>query len=350
MNLCRGFHLINAVWGEEYTNFFLNLCLPTQLSPENIPAFKNVERAVYKIYTTAKDAETIFRHPIYSVLSAAIETEIKIFNFSESYLQNYKHQTLTYCHQHAVVEAYQENCGIIFLVADGAYADGSFKNLIRISKSGKRAIMLCTYRIAKETFVPEFLRLFNPNRELTISASPRELVRLSLKHLHPTTKVLFWQRNGCNSFHPSMLFWSVGDEGLVARSFHTHPLMIIPSRKDVLPYPTIDGKYVSLACPNLEDDVYVVEDSDYIYYAELSNSEMYPEHIRPQGITNEEEVACWMTQATDIFHRYCFQHHKILHHANDITPEWEIIKKETEKVTAKIYNDFNNTYQGISIY
>jgi hypothetical protein len=350
MNLCKGFHLINVVWGDEYTDFFLKLCLPTQLSPRNIPAFKNVERAVYKLYTTAKDAETIIKHPIYSILSETIDTEIKIFNFSEKFLRDYKHPALTYCHQHAAVSAYKENCGLIFLVADGAYADGSFENLIKISNKGKRAIMLCTYRIAKETFVPQFMKLFNPHGGLTISASPRELVKLSLKHLHPTTKVLFWGENGCQSWHPSMLFWSVGDEGIIAKSFHAHPLMIIPSRKDILPYPTIDGKYVSLVCPNLEDDVYVVKDSDEIYYSELSKSELYPEHIRPEGTTDYQDVAEWMTRATDSFHRYCFKNHTILHHANDIIPKWEKVKKESDQARNEIFNEFENAYHSVSYY
>lgn len=351
MLLCKGFHLINVVWGDEYTDFFLKLCLPTQLSPRNIPAFQKVEKAVYKLYTTPKDAEKIAKHPVYKVLSKTIETELRIFNFSEDFIRNYKHQTLTYCHQHAAAAAYKEDCGLIFLVADGAYADGSFENLIKISQQGKRAIMLCTYRITQETFVPQFMKLFNPAGNLAISAPPRELVKLSLKHLHPTTKVLFWQERGCQSRHPSMLFWSVQDEGVVAKSFHTHPLMIIPSSKNVLPNPTIDGKYVSLACPNLEDDVYVVEDSDEIHYVELSRSEMYPEHIRPEGITDEQEVALWMTKATDLFHRYCFKDHKIIHHCSNITtPKWEIVKRQTDKVANKIYEEFNNTYHGVSIY
>ena len=339
MNRCSRFHLINVVWGKIYTKFFLDLCLPTQLSPGNVPAFRNLERAVYKIYTTAQDAETIIKHPSYSVLSDTIDTQIKIFNFPDEYLKNYKHTAMNSCHQHAVVEANKDNCGLVFLIPDGAYADGSLNKLIDLSKAGKRAVMLSTYRINKETFVPEFVELFNPHSLPTISVSTRELVRLSLKHLHPVTEALFWKSTGSKSAWPSINIWRVSNEEILIRQFHLHPLMVIPSRKDVLPSPTIDGKYISMGCSNL-DEVYIVEDSDEMYYCELSKPDMYRDHIRSEGWTDIKFVAQWMESQTDSFHRYCLKNYRIRHHANGISPKWEKIKRESDIIINEVESVF----------
>lgn len=344
----HGFDFIVAVWGEAYTNLFLNVCLPTQLSPNNLQAFKDVEGTVYQIYTTAKDAETIVKHPAYSVLSEIMETQIKVFSFSDDFMKEYKHQVMNYCHQHSIVEANRKNSAVVFLIPDGAYADGLLKGLITLSQEGKQAVMLSSMRVTKETFLPEFHKLFNPNGNSTvISASPRQLVSLFLKHLHPCTKSLFWESKGSKSAWPSIILWDLGEEGVLVRQFHLHPLMVIPSRKDLLPSPTIDGEYISLVCENL-DNVYVVEDSDDLYYCEISNRNVYPEHILKEGIADVKAVATWMKYLTDPLHRHCFKNFRLKHHVGDISPLWEKVQRESDEVVNEITNEFEAFFQDAS--
>ena len=60
------FHFLVTVWGDEFVDLFLNLCLPNQLTPGNLLAFRSDEvKATYIIYTTARDQETIERHESY---------------------------------------------------------------------------------------------------------------------------------------------------------------------------------------------------------------------------------------------------------------------------------------------
>jgi len=347
MNKWSGFHLINVVWGESFTKLFLDVCLPTQLSPRNLGAFRNEKNAVYRIYTTAKDAETIIKHPVYSVLSKTIRTKIKIFDLDS--LKGTKHEVMNWCHQHAVIQANKDNCILIFLLPDGAFADGLFEKLISLAYAGKRTVMIGTFRVVKETFIPDLITLFNPEKKPTISISNRLLVSLSLEHLHPINKAQFWEDDGCRSFHPAMLYWRVANEGMVAKYFHTQPIMIYPLNKNVLPSPTIDGKYVSLACPEPED-IYVVQDSDDMYYCEFSSADIYQDHIRHQGVTNIEDMAHWVHRMTDSFHRYCFKNYKLLTHVGEISPLWAKAHAESDIVGEQIFAEFELRYKGESVY
>lgn len=333
---CNGFHFINVVWGEAYTSLFLDVCLPSQLSAGNLQALHNVEGVVYKIYTTAKDAEIITKHPGYLALSKMVKPEIKVFELSNNYLKANKHTAMNYCHHHAIIEANKDNCALIFLSPDTIWGDGSFKNLIELAKEGKRTVMIGAYRTVIETIVPDFMRLYNPDNSIAVSVSSRELVRLFLKHIHLTTKALFWEGTGSSTIWPSVIMWPVGNEGILAKHFHIHPLMVNPLRKDVLPSPTIDGKYISLVCPNAED-VYVVQDTDEIFACELSNANIFLEHILPSRSTDIAKIAEWMKYATDDFHRYCFKNYTLKIHAHNLSPIWEKVEAEANEIAKKIY-------------
>nr|HPO08633.1 hypothetical protein [bacterium] len=66
-------HLIMAVWGQEYVDLFLNVALPSQLSPANLPAIRHSSELLYKIYTTKEDESRIREHPAFERLCRFVE-------------------------------------------------------------------------------------------------------------------------------------------------------------------------------------------------------------------------------------------------------------------------------------
>ena len=54
------FHAITHVWGREYLDLFLNLCLPNQLAPGNVPALPLGSR--YRILTRSIHVEELDAH------------------------------------------------------------------------------------------------------------------------------------------------------------------------------------------------------------------------------------------------------------------------------------------------
>jgi len=330
------FRFVNVVWGDTYTDLFLNVVLPNQLSSGNLGIFRGREGAVYRIYTTSKDAENIKISPAFLKLSGIMSSEIALID--DVNIEN-KYSALIECHRRAIRAAGNDCAALVFLSPDVIYADGTFTNLTRLAAAGNRAVMVATIRLVKETFVPVFLERCYSKDDLTAPISSRELVKLALNHLHPITKSLFWHSTEFNREWPSHLYWGIGQEGLLARCFNPSTLMVNPRRRGILPRSTVDNDYVLLACPNPED-LYVVEDSDEIAGFEISSlSEPVGQMVHwgkiERNVSNIIEVAAWAKYHTNSHHRE-FLRHRIRFHFNDVSENWYKVEHLSDKVVDTI--------------
>lgn len=331
------FHIINVVWGEEYTDLFLKVCLPSQLSPGNLPAFSNMGKsAIYKLYTTEKDAETIVKSPVFSELCSVIPVQIVKINIDIDLSKKY--EAMIHCHNQAIAFSHKLNAKLVFLSPDSVLADKVCANLIKIEATGKLVVMLPAYRTAKETFVPALMQAFYGNNVLRVSIQSRDLVGISLEHLHPYSQALIWDATDYNTF-PSHIYWKVNDKGLLGRCFNMHPLMINPQGIDVVPQGTIDGEYWEQICPNLED-VYIVKDSDEMFAIEFSSVNYLTNGISLGKNSNVHEVAEW---AMSRWNNHPCLHGNLLKqqiriHGEDINDEeWRKVENDSDKILSEIY-------------
>ena len=154
---------------------------------------------------------------------------------------------------------------LIFLSADFIFSDGSLAAVVRRQRAGYRAVVNTGLRLAKESF----LQSVDGSTAGAAARTGRELVRMALPHLHPHTQSMFADARSCSRF-PVAVYWRVGNEGLLARCLHLHPLMIDPMIP-VLPRRTIDGRYLEQACPDAAR-VHVVSDSDELQMFELTRA------------------------------------------------------------------------------
>lgn len=344
------FHVTNVVWGEEYTDLFLNISLPTQLAPGNLPSFSQKGKsAIYKIFTTEKDGEVIKKSPVFAELSSVMPTEIiSIDNFDLSDEQKYgegnveKYYVVIDCYQQVVKDCIKDNAKFLFLTPDFVFPDGLFANLIEIDeKEGKPVVMTHSYRALRKSFVSAVKEKFDNNNCLRVSIPVRDVIKFSLKHLHPYSEALFWDAENYNHF-PSHIYWRVRD-GILARCFDMHPLMLKPTaNKKAVLSGTVDGKYWQQICPSLED-VYVPKDSDEMVLIELSSIK----HQSTVGIitarkSNTLEVAKWAISRWnnnsslygDLLKK------RIRVHGEDINEEeWKKVEEESDRVIAEI-DDF----------
>lgn len=331
------FYIITIVWGEVYTDLFLRFALPTQLSAGNLPAFRQVEKAVYAIYTTSKDAETIRTSSVYSALYDIVYPEI--VEIDDIDLNQNKMVVWNECQKRAILAGNRDNSILIFLSPDDLWADGSFSNLLKIAASGKKVVLVNTVNLTKETFVPAFVQEFTPNKDLSISVTPRELVRLSLDHLHPLYKAWTWDsKDYCYPPYSPHIYWKVNQEGLLGKGFHIHPLLVNPARKDVVPSHAVDVDYIHSACPNIKD-IYVVEDSDEILYCGLRFYEQNIKDIKPYDVKNGRNVWNIALLAANIskvlYYHHVFRYNTRIHQC-EFSPEWEKIEKEANWMGQKI--------------
>jgi hypothetical protein len=151
---------------------------------------------------------------------------------------------------------------------------------------------------------------------------------MGLRHLHPIARSHFFNEYE-GGLMPANLVWSVGDEGLLLRCFHLHPLMV----KTQVPFAefksTIDDDLALRACPDSSRD-YVVTDSDELMLFEMSALSHVVGTICPKG--SIEGIAAWTEYGTNSRHRELI-HSCIRIHSGPLTePMWRVKEIESREV------------------
>jgi hypothetical protein len=72
------FHYIMAVWGKRYRQLFVDIVLPTLLSPGNLSGCRYRMNSVFKICTLAEDAAWLDRQPLLRRLRGVIDIEFHV--------------------------------------------------------------------------------------------------------------------------------------------------------------------------------------------------------------------------------------------------------------------------------
>jgi hypothetical protein len=318
------FHFVTVVWGNEFTDLFIRAVLPNHLSAGNLDAFTRKE-AVYKIYTTNKDAVAIKASDAYQQLLRAVSVEITAID--EYLTPKYKYRTMTECHKLAVSALKGLDAAIVLLPADQIYSRGTFGRLKRLAGEGYRAVMVAGLRVSKESFVPEFISRSAKAGCKDMGADPAELLALALRNLHPISSSLIWNPDRMSAW-PSHVYFPVEEEGLVIRAFHLHPLLVYPVRKDATISNTFDDDYLRKACPD-PSKIYVVEDSDEILPIEISSASQL--HGLRYGRMSAFRLALWAKYHTDDFHRSFFKR-KIFYHSGRRSGRWKRVEDRSDRI------------------
>lgn len=327
-------HLIMAVWGEGYLDLFLNLSLPTQLSPGNLPYIGSIPGVVYKIYTTLQGAAYLEKSPVFQKLLRIVDTRIITVDRLDS---DDKFSPLMAFHNRAIMEASADNASLIFLSPDFIMADGTLKKLIDIRKAGYRTVLTLTLRLIREEAEKELGRFFDKNT-FSINLTPREFIGACFKHLHPIEKSYYWGDN-FSSF-PIHAYWPIDQEGLIARCYYLHPLLIDPLVKYTLPKITIDADYVDISCSN-PDYIYIVQDSDELCCFEVTEGSVGDANATKMPTPADERAyAKWaVVHANPVFesilHHIYFQI-PIRIHSGPFTKKWKKFDRRSHRRARRI--------------
>ncbi|MEM6750373.1 MAG: hypothetical protein AAF612_07880 [Planctomycetota bacterium] len=325
--------LSDVVWGEPYTRLFADLVLPTRLSPGNLGALQGRPGDRYTVYTTQDDQAILRAAPCFPRLTELIDVrfhDIGPWMDPERLRQdhNQRYALLTRCHVHAVDDARRTDSAMVFLHPDAIWSDGTFARLLELLRQGRRAVLQPGLRVAKETFGPAFQHALPADDQGGVLAPPRELVRLAIPNLHRISRDSLWSADPMID-HPAHLYFAVQDQGLVARCFHLHPLLIWPRHWQHKIPTTIDGPFLRACCPDLQD-IHVIDDSDESVVLEISGAGMtYPANIPTRR--RLDAVAAWAASSIDSHHRAYFQR-TIRLHAEELGPDWTPIEQQAQRV------------------
>lgn len=307
------FHAVTHVWGRKYLDLFLNVCIPNQLAPGNVPALPPGSR--YRILTQSAHVDELDTHPMVHALREVIPVDIVVVEALDRQRGVAEgHDLMIACHQRAVADVIEANAAIIMLSADFVFSDNALAAVVRRHREGYRAVVNTGLRLAKESF----LRLLDESRAPLAALSSRELVRMALPHLHPHTLSMFADARPFSRF-PVAVYWRAGNDGLLARCLHLHPLMIDPMSR-ALPKSSNDGRYLARVCPDFSR-VHVIVDSDELQMFELTSPKRT---VVPSGGVG---ASAWRVAATaavcDDHQVGYWRQHTVRLHSGDVDSHWD---------------------------
>jgi hypothetical protein len=316
--------VVTAVWGAEFIELFLDVCVPNQLSQGNLPALPPGSR--YRIFTGSADHAMLAASPKLDDLRRVLPVDIVEVDLTELDPQanpnTYK--MMTACHRRAVADAAAGKRALIFLAPDFVLAEGTIAGLVRIHSGGARAVLTANLRLSRESF----LAAWAEHRDVRALA-PRQLVRLGMRHLHRATESFMVDGPSTNDF-PTSVYWPVrsssGIDGLLIRAFHLHPMLVDPVHRMELPRTTIDGHYLTQSCPDLNRCV-VVNDSDELVAFELTPSNRtVGSHDRSRGVSLLRLAA--VAAKCDPYQRAHWQR-PIRLHAGELDKRWAAVEAQS---------------------
>lgn len=324
------FHIIEAVWGREYIDSFLNVSLPNLLTPGNLAAIASKTDCVFKIYTTSKDAEVIVNNHFFKQAGQLMDTEIismdHLFN-THGHSVPISLLLMTQCHKLAVESAAGHDAALIFLSPDAVFTEGALDKVLQAALSGKRVFMTAVLRVCKESFIPRFVSRFRDDKS-HFPASPRAILKLAFDSLHPIMNNCFIESDKFTKA-PANLFWRVKEEGVLVRGLYLHPLMVYPRNSNATPLGAIDTDYLINACPDYSD-YHVVTDSDEMAVVEFSAEEKrydLNDTLKFNILRYADYIGRWGNK----IHHHLLKE-KIRYHTHDLSPSWHGVEKESDKV------------------
>lgn len=328
-------YFIVPVWGEDYTKFFVDYGLPSQLSGKNIPGmiFSKIN---YLIYTTIEDWPLIYNSLSYKYL--IFFAKVKIFFIKLKKRLNI-HNKMTWCYKQGIKLANKKNAVSIFITPDLLISDGSLIAVEKILQSGKKAILLTGIRTSKEKISGMLFEFINSG-VLTIQS--RDLMKITMHSLHQLAHASIINGGENPWLMPSNFYWMIKGKGLIAHCFHLHPLAVLPRKKKLCFVKTIDDGYVESVCPDFKD-IYIVKDSDEILVIECTTDQRKSKTNIPNKNFYNEELFKWIVLHTRKSHHFNI-YNQIFMHVDDVNvEEWSKLEKTAQEyikyIMCKSYNN-----------
>lgn len=313
------FHHTLVVWGEAFTELFLHGCLPSLLSPGNIPAMASNARSVFNIHTTAADAARMSASPSIERLRQHIPVRFHVIDEAdESELTGgNRYDLLAAFHREAHAAALADDALLIFLSPDILLSDGSMQAVERRVAAGNEVILITGIRTVLEEVRPWFEAQTGADGTMTLGSEA--LVEVALRSLHTLTQGNLWGGHRFHSDWPSQIFWKDGTDLLIAHCWQLHPLVVRPHRRSSVFHQTIDGDFLERAV-NEDAHVHIMQDSREFCFLELSRHDHGTSTPRRLGPFDPSRFRAWAAQILLPNHRK-FVRYPIVYRAGAIAPE-----------------------------
>jgi hypothetical protein len=229
--------MLIAVWGQRYVDVFCRICLPSLLSPNNLPCLAGAHDLEVVFLTRSEDEHAITTYPAFDrLLTVApvrfLDIDDILGGMFAPAADNYG-MALTHAFFRGIASYGAAACDLDFLLWNGDFlaADGTFSTIAEQITAGVRCTFATSLRVEGAIETELTARLSEAGACLDLG--PRPLLRLALQHLHPTVSAKTVNRFDDRTIsHPNQFYWRIAQDLLVGRSFIWFPLQFEP---EVLP-------------------------------------------------------------------------------------------------------------------
>jgi len=299
----RPFYFIVVAWGDRYTDFLLNFCIASLLSPNNIPALLNSGNK-FLIATTDEDWARMQSRPIFQILKQYVEP-VFIRIPRPSATSNFC-MSASMGHKLATHMAYEDRAYGALLVPDQIVSDGTVASLQRHAVDGYQVVLTAWLRFGEEPLF-EQLKLMgkatldscsgDESRPLTVTG--RQLVSAGIRSFHSQTACYEWN---ASYFEPlAAVWWHVPEEnGVIVHSLNWAPMLIDYDAVEhhdssTMDNWTIDGDYIHRNF-GLNGKVHVVQDSDEMMLVSFGPLNVGPQSLAPRSKFATPFIGKWMKE------------------------------------------------------
>lgn len=293
-------NILIPLWGSNYVSEFIDLTLLGLLHKKNLPSIDNLQTSV-TFLTTRKDKRTLqesrkvkYLHKYAKVKYISIDDLITPFNYSVVL-------TLAYSRgMRSVGDANYFNTLFVFLNSDFYLSNGSLRKIVEAANTGASAIFGTSLRINSDAKDVRFLKKQASNSNEI--SSNRNLVKYSLKHLHPTVKAMDIDNRHFSSTIYSKIYSKPNDELLLSHDYIYCCMGVVPVRKLTRLVSYIDYSFVPELC-DMQRLVYL-NDSDQYLCLEFQDSAKESGFIETKPKSSREIaklLSSWTTEQHRIY-------------------------------------------------
>ena len=285
--------ILLPVWGERYIEQFFDFCLPSLLADGNLPALRSRAPCALTFFTRAEDGQTIRRHPLLPALESLCVVEIETI---DDLISDSPSTIITIAYTTGIRAAGAgalQTC-FMFLVADYVFADGALDNAAAPIFAGSSGVLVGNFQASLEGAGAVLRSRLEAKR---LSIKPRDLVRLAMDHLHPSTTANFADSPISCDLTSNRLFWRVGDTTMVGRFYLMHMIAIRPEATDFTIAAPSDYAFIPELCPS--GPVTTIDRSDEYCVIELAPKRRAPSNLRLGPLEPGAFAASLRTWATE---------------------------------------------------
>jgi len=246
--------MVIPVWGASFRELWADFAAASFLAPGNISALKRSGTVHILLFTTHEDSEWFSKHRWVRMLSAMATVEL--VHFPEEALRpdqslpsgqqvRHKYGVHRECFRYALNRyASDPDAVLLPLWGDVCWTSGFGETIAEAMAAGRHGFVSASLAVDLDAIGPTVRALVDRSGPRAFDA--REMVELSLAHLHSKTLSQIWT-SGTSSENYSYFYWPVGNEGLICHSIHPVPIALHLGR--------IDRKVFEFAGTTLDMDV-----------------------------------------------------------------------------------------------